>query len=108
MRDELCAGRIFGVADIVEQFENQRGEERVAVRIDKPGQQRAAAKIDDLCIARLERRQRAFVADRKDLAALDRKRRGDRRARQRTDRSSAQNDVGTIVRGDGASGTDAE
>ena len=48
MRYEFLAGRIFGVADVVEQFEDQRGEERVAVRVDEPWQQRAAGKIDDL------------------------------------------------------------
>ena len=54
MRDKIFAGRIFGVADVVEQFEDQRGEERVAVRIDEPWQERAAGKIDDLGVARLE------------------------------------------------------
>ena len=57
MRDEFFTGRIFGVADVVEQFEDQRGEERVAVRIDEARQQRAAAEIDDLGVARLEARR---------------------------------------------------
>ena len=56
---------------------------------------------------RLEARQRALVADREHLAALDRDRRGDRRARQRTDRPAAQNEVGAFVRREGRSGPDA-
>ena len=82
MRDEFFAGRIFGVADVVEQFENQRSQNRVVMRIDQARQQRSAGEIDDLRVTRLEARQRAFVADRKHLAALDRDRRADWRARQ--------------------------
>ena len=106
MRNEFFAGRIFGVADVVEQFEDQRGQDRVAVRIDEPRQQRAAGEIDDLGVARLEARQRALVADRKHLAALDRERRGDWRAGQRTDRPAAQNEVGAFVHCEGGSGPD--
>ena len=106
MRDEFFAGRIFGVADVVEQFGDQRGEDRVAVRIDETWQQRASGEIDDLGVARLEARKRALVADRKHLAALDRERRGDWRARQRTDRPAAQNEVGAFVRCEGGRGPD--
>src|ERR1700733_15061633 len=76
MRDKIFTGRIFGVADVVEQFEDQRGEDRVAMRIDEPWQQRAAFKIDDLCVARLETGQCALIPNRKNLAALDRDRGG--------------------------------
>jgi hypothetical protein len=107
MRDEFFTARIFGVADVVEQFEDQRSEERVAVRIDQARQQRAAGEIDDRGVARLEARQRALVADRKHPAALDRERRGDWRARQRTDRPAAQNEVGAFVRCEGRSGPDS-
>ncbi len=41
------------------------------VRIDEPWQERAAGKIDDPDIARLKPRQRALIANRKHLAALD-------------------------------------
>ena len=64
MRNEFFAGRIFGVADVVKEFENQRGKECVAMRIDEPRQQRAAVKIDDPGIARLETRQCALVTNR--------------------------------------------
>ena len=51
MRDELFAGRIFGVADVVEQFEDQRSRDRVVVRVDEARQQRAPGEIDDLGVA---------------------------------------------------------
>ena len=98
VRDELVAGRIFGVADVVEQFEDQRRQNRVIVRIDQTRQQRAAVEIDDLGVAGPEAGQRALIANREHLAALDRDRRGDWRAGQRTDRPAAQNDVGAFVR----------
>jgi hypothetical protein len=70
----------------------------VAVRIDKAGQQRSARKIDHPSVARPKLRQRALVANRKDLAAFDRKRRGNRRAWYRTDCPAAQNEIGPLVR----------
>jgi hypothetical protein len=103
MTYEFLAGRIFGVADVVEQFEDQRSEERVAVRIDEPWQQCAPGKIDDLGVARPEARQHALVANRKHFAVLDRDRRGDNRARQRTDCPAAQNEVGAFVSCEGGS-----
>src|SRR5208283_4399682 len=74
MRDEILAGRIFGVADVVEQFEDQRSQNRVVVWIDQARQQRAASEIDYFGVARLETLEGALVADRKYLAALDRDR----------------------------------
>ena len=70
MRDKFFAGRILGVADVVEQFENQRSQDRVAMRIDEARQQRAAGEIDDPGVAGLEARERALVADRKILPPL--------------------------------------
>ena len=98
--------RIFGVADVVEQFEDQRSQNRVVVRIDQARQQRAPGKFDHLRVARLEARKRAFVADGKHLAVLDRDRRGDWRARPRADRAAAQNEVGASVRCEGRRGPD--
>src|SRR5580693_10130358 len=89
MRDKTFAGRIFGIADVVEQFEDQRGEDRVAVRIDEPWQHRAAVKIDDFGVAGLETGQCALIANRKHLTALNRDRGGDWRACQRTNRPAA-------------------
>jgi hypothetical protein len=103
MCDKFFTCRIFGITDVVEQFENQRSQDRVAVRIDEARKQRAAREIDDRGIGRLKSRQCALVADRKHLAALDRERRGDRCARQRTDRPVAQNEIGAIVRRNGGS-----
>ena len=106
MRDEFFASWIFGVADVVEQFEDQRSQNRVVVRIDQARQQRAPGKFDHLRVARLEARKRAFVADGKHLAVLDRDRRGDWRARPRADRAAAQNEVGASVRCEGRRGPD--
>ena len=106
MRDKFFAGRIIGVADVVEQFEDQRSRDGVMVRVDQARQEGAADEIDDFGVARLEARQRTLVADRQHLAALDRDRRGDRRARQRADRPAAQNEVGAFVRCEGRRGAD--
>ena len=104
MRDELFASRIFGVADIVEQFENQRSQNRVIVRVDQPRKQRTAGEIDDFRVARLETGECALVTDREHLSALHRDRRSDRRACERPDRPAAQNDVGAFARRQGGSG----
>ena len=72
-----------------------------------PGSSVRPARSTTLVFARLEARQRALVANRKHFAALDRERRGDWRARQRTDRPAAQNEVGAFVRREGGSGPDA-
>ena len=74
------------------------------MRIDKPGQGRAAGEIDDRGPARLEADQRALVTDRNDLAALDRERGRDRRARQRTDRPAAKDEVGALASGEAGRG----
>ena len=64
MRDEVLARRIFGVADVVEQFGDQRNRDRVAMRVDEARQQRAPVEIDDLRRAGLKAGQFALVADR--------------------------------------------
>jgi hypothetical protein len=79
----------------------------MAMRVDEAWQQRAPAEIDDPGRVGLEAREGALVADRENPAALDRERGGDRRARQRTDRPAAQNEVGAFVRCEGRSGRDA-
>ena len=74
MRDKVFARRIFGVADVVEQFKDQRSQERMAVGIDESRQGRAAGKIDDRGLAGPEAAHHALVADREHLTALDRER----------------------------------
>ena len=107
VRDKFFTGRILGVADVVEQFEDQRSRDCVAMRVNEARQQRAPAEIDDPGRIGLEARERVLVADCENSAALDRERGGDRRARQRTDRPAAQNEVGAFVSCEGRSGRDA-
>jgi hypothetical protein len=104
IRDKLFVSRIFRVADIVQQFENQRSQNRVIVRVDQPRKQRTAGEIDDFRVARLETGECALVTDREHPSALHRNRRSDRRAYERADRPAAQNDVGAFPRRQGGSG----
>ena len=70
----------------------------------RPGSSVRPARSTTCCRAGFQASKRVLVADREYLAAFDRERRDDWRARQRADRSAAQKEVGAFVRREGRSG----